>query len=64
VRRVQAARFPVLKTLDTFDFAAQPSINQALVREPGRGEYMDRCENVLLIGNSDVVTYCNTSLSA
>jgi len=51
-RRVQAARFPVLKTLDTFDFAAQPSINQALVRELVRGEYMDRCENVLLIGNS------------
>ena len=51
-RRVQAARFPVLKTLDTFDFAAQPSINQALVRELIRGEYMDRCENILLIGNS------------
>jgi DNA replication protein DnaC len=32
-RRVKAAGFPVLKTLDTFDFAAQPSVNQALVRE-------------------------------
>jgi len=51
-RRIQAARFPVLKTLDTFDFAAQPSLNQELVRELGRGDYMDRCENVLLIGNS------------
>ena len=51
-RRVRAARFPVLKTLDTFDFAAQPSINQALVRELARGEYMDHRENVLLIGNS------------
>jgi DNA replication protein DnaC len=51
-RRVKAARFPVLKTLDTFDFAAQPSINEALVRELMRGEYMDRRENVLLIGNS------------
>jgi DNA replication protein DnaC len=51
-RRVKAARFPVLKTLDTFDFQAQPSLNQALVRELIRGEYIDRSENVLLVGNS------------
>ncbi len=51
-RRVKAAKFPVVKTLDTFDFKAQPSINQELVRELIRGEYMDRCENILLIGNS------------
>ena len=51
-RRVQAAKFPVLKTIDTFDFTAQPSINQALVQELLRGEYIDRQENVLLIGNS------------
>jgi DNA replication protein DnaC len=51
-RRVKAARFPVLKTLDTFDFQAQPSINRTLVRELMRGEYIDRHENVLLVGNS------------
>ena len=51
-RRVKAARFPVVKTLDTFDFKAQPSLNQELVRELLRGEYLDRRENVLLIGNS------------
>ena len=51
-RRVKAARFPVIKTLDTFDFAAQPSINQELVRELLRGEYIDSRENVLFIGNS------------
>jgi DNA replication protein DnaC len=51
-RRVKAAKFPVLKTLDTFDFAAQPSLNQPLVRELMTGEYIDRHENVLLLGNS------------
>lgn len=51
-RRLKAARFPVVKTLDTFDFQAQPSVNQERVRELVRGEYLDRCENVLLIGNS------------
>ena len=51
-RRIKAAKFPVLKTLDTFDFTAQPSINEALVRELMTGEYIDRRENVLLVGNS------------
>ena len=51
-RRVKAARFPVIKTLDTFDFGAQPAINQELVRQLLRGEYLDRRENVLFIGNS------------
>jgi len=51
-RRVKAAGFPVLKTLSSFDFNAQPSINQLLVRELMRGEYIDKRENVLLIGNS------------
>ena len=51
-RRIKAARFPVLKTLDSFDFTAQPSINEALVRELMSGQYIDRKENVLLVGNS------------
>ena len=40
------------KTIDTFDFKAQPSINEPLVRELFRGEFIDKRENVLLIGNS------------
>jgi len=50
-RRIRDANFPVLKTIDTFDFKAQPSINEQLVRELMRGEYIDKKENVLLIGN-------------
>jgi DNA replication protein DnaC len=51
-RRVKAAKFPVIKTLDSFDFTAQPSINERLVRELMTGEYIDHYENVLLVGNS------------
>lgn len=51
-RRVKNARFPVVKTLDTFDFTAQPSINEKLVRELMVGEYTERHENVLIVGNS------------
>ena len=51
-RRLQAARLPVVKTLDTFVFARQPSINEALVRELMRGQYIADRENVLILGNS------------
>jgi DNA replication protein DnaC len=50
-RRLRDAKFPVLKTLDSFDFAAQPSINEAAVRELMRGEYLLGRENILLVGN-------------
>lgn len=51
-RRLKAARFPTYKTLDDFDFKAQPSINKLLVTELLRGEYLDKRENVLLVGRS------------
>lgn len=51
-RRLKAARFPTCKTLDTFQFAAQPAVNKPLVLELLRGEYLDRRENILLVGNS------------
>lgn len=51
-RRLKDACFPVVKTIDSFDFKTQPSVNEPLVRELLRGEYIDEKENVLLIGNS------------
>ena len=50
-RRIKDASFPVIKTIDTFDFNAQPSINEQLVKELMRGEYIDKKENILLLGN-------------
>ena len=51
-RRIRAARFPAVKSLDTFDFTAIPSVNQALVMELARCEYIQRRDNVIAIGNS------------
>ena len=31
-RRIKAAKFPTLKTIESFEFPAQPSINEALIR--------------------------------
>jgi DNA replication protein DnaC len=50
-RRLKAAKFPCRKTLDGFDFAAQPSINNALVTELMRCVYIDKRESIILIGN-------------
>lgn len=50
-RRIKAAGFPILKTLDSFDFAAQPTLNEPLVRELIRCEYLIKKENILMLGN-------------
>src|SRR3954469_1120654 len=51
-RRIKAARFDVIKTLDTFDFLAIPSLNKQLVLDLARCDSIDRRENVLALGNS------------
>ena len=51
-RRIREARFPAVKSLDSFAFAAIPSVNKMLVLELARGEYIARRENVIALGNS------------
>jgi DNA replication protein DnaC len=51
-RRIRQARFPAVKSLDSFDFAAIPSLNKLLVSELARCEYVERRENVIALGNS------------
>jgi DNA replication protein DnaC len=51
-RRIKEARFPTVKSLDSFDFAAIPSLNKNLVLELARCEYVARRDNVIAVGNS------------
>jgi DNA replication protein DnaC len=51
-RRIREARFPAVKSLDTFEFTAIPSLNKMLVLELARSEYILRRENVIALGNS------------
>jgi DNA replication protein DnaC len=51
-RRIRQARFLAVKSLDSFDFAAIPSLNKLLVLELARCEYVERRENVIALGNS------------
>jgi len=51
-RRIKDARFPAVKSLDSFDFTAIPSLNKTLVLELAGSEYVLRRENVIAVGNS------------
>lgn len=49
-RRIGQARFPVLKTLDQYDFSLMPQRNRQLVLELAQGHYLGKKENILLAG--------------
>ena len=51
-RRIRQARFPAVKSLDSFDFKAIASLNKMLVLELARCEYVARRENIIALGNS------------
>ena len=48
--RLRFANFPSTKTLDEFDFTAQPSIDRRLVDELATLRFIDEKANVLLVG--------------
>jgi DNA replication protein DnaC len=52
--RLQSARFPAIKTLDQFDFSVVPDLNKARVLHLAQGDYVDRRENILLIGDNGI----------
>ena len=51
-RRIKAAKFPTVKSLDSFDFSAIPKLNKMQVLELARCEWIDRRENVIALGPS------------
>ena len=51
-RRIKAAKFPTVKSLDSFEFKAIPSVNKAQVLELARCEWIERRENVIALGSS------------
>lgn len=48
--RLRAARFPHVKTLEQFDFTFQPSLDRRIVRELAGLSFVERAENVILLG--------------
>jgi DNA replication protein DnaC len=48
--KTRLARFPFVKTLDQFDFAFQPVLNEAQIRELATARFVAHGENILLLG--------------
>ncbi len=49
-QRLRDARFPDLKTLDTFDFNAAEGVSATVLAELARGDWIGRAENLVLAG--------------
>jgi len=50
-QRIKAARFPLLKELADFDFSCVPSLNKQRVLELAHGNYLEKAECILMVGN-------------
>ena len=48
--KTRLARFPFVKTLEQFDFAFQPALNEAQIRELATARFVAHGENILLLG--------------
>ncbi len=48
--KTKLAHFPASKTLEDFDFAFQPSVNERQIRELATLRFVAQGENVLLLG--------------
>ena len=62
-RRVREAKFPLLKTLDGFDFAAVPDLDIRVIRELTECDFIKEHRNVIFLGRSGTgKTHLATSL--
>jgi DNA replication protein DnaC len=48
--RMRLARFPVLKTLDSFEYDVQPSLDRRVINELRTLAFIERAQNVVLLG--------------
>ena len=51
-RRIKSAKSPSVKSLDSFDFKAIPSLNKMMVLDLARCDWIERRENVIALGPS------------
>jgi DNA replication protein DnaC len=51
-RRMREAKFPLLKTFETFDFDATPDLDRRFIHELASGEYISEYRNIIFLGKS------------
>jgi DNA replication protein DnaC len=51
-RRLREAKFPLLKTLETFDYQAAPGLDRRLLHQLASGAYIGQHRNIIFLGKS------------
>jgi len=51
-RRIRDARFPLVKTIESFNYEAAPDLDKRLIRELMDGSYIRECRNVIFVGKT------------
>jgi DNA replication protein DnaC len=51
-RRIRDARFPLMKTMESFDFDAAPDLDRRLIRDLMSGSYIQERKNVIFVGKT------------
>jgi DNA replication protein DnaC len=51
-RRIRDARFPLVKTMESFNYEAAPDLDRRLIRELMDGSYIRECRNVIFVGKT------------
>jgi DNA replication protein DnaC len=51
-RRIRDARFPLMKTMESFDFEATPDLDRRLMRDLVSGSYIQERKNILFVGKT------------
>ena len=62
VRRLSRSDLDPEKTLQSFDFSFNPKIHEPAIREMARCGFLEKKENILLLGPSGVGNYVKYSL--
>ncbi|EFK09343.1 IstB-like ATP-binding protein, partial [delta proteobacterium NaphS2] len=62
-RRLQEAKFPILKPMETFDFDAAPGLDVRLMKELANCDYVKKSRNIIFAGKSGAgKTHLSTAL--
>ena len=57
--RTSLARFPFVKSLETFDFAYQPSLDKKQIQTLASCHFIEHGENIVILGPPEYVTWCS-----
>ena len=61
-RKLREAKFPLLKTLEQFDYGSAEALDKRLMRELESGEYLGSHRNIIFMGKSGTGNYAKYSV--